>query len=509
MTSPLNEAAVEQAAIDWMKGLGWQYVYGPDIGPDGATPERESYGQVVLEQRLRDALAEINPALPPDALDDAFRRITRLEGASLEQRNRAFHKMLIDGVDVEYPVGEGRIRGARVAFVDWGNPSLNDWLAVNQFTVVEHNNERRPDIVLFVNGLPLGVIELKNPLDKDADAGAAWNQLQTYKAEIPSLFDFNELLMISDGMEARMGSLTAGLEHFKPWRTISGEEVADPNLPQLQVMLDGICEHQRLLDLIHDFIVFEGDGNVVPVKKIARYYQFHAVRAALEETLRAATLQAEAVGIAERRGRYTSGQQAGGDPGDRRIGVVWHNPGSGKSLTMACFAGALIRHRALDNPTIVVLTDRNDLDGQLHGEFSKWSELLRQEPVEVKTRTDLRDKLSRRSGGVVFTTIQKFMPEVRGDRFPMLSDRSNIVVIADEAHRSQYGFIDGFARHIRDALPHASFIGFTGTPIEHGDANTRAVFGNYISIYDVVQFPGGRLHGTRGVREPYRPTGPG
>ena len=293
--------------------------------------------------------------------------------------------------------------------------------------------------------------------------------------------------MISDGMEARMGSLTAGLEHFKPWRTISGEEVADATLPQLQVMLEGICDQQRLLDLIHDFIVFEGDGNVVPVKKIARYYQFHAVRAAVEETLRATTLQAEAVGIAERGGRYSTGQQAGGDPGDRRIGVVWHNPGSGKSLTMACFAGALIRHRALDNPTIVVLTDRNDLDGQLHGEFSKWSELLRQEPVEVKTRTDLRDKLSRRSGGVVFTTIQKFMPEVRGDRFPMLSNRRNIVVIADEAHRSQYGFIDGFARHIRDALPHASFIGFTGTPIEQGDANTRAVFGNYISIYDVVQ----------------------
>ena len=487
MTSPLNEAAVEQASIDWLKGLGWQYSYGPDIGPDGATPERESYGQVVLGQRLRNALAEINPVLPPDALDDAFRRITRLEGASLEQRNRGFHRMLIDGVDVEYPVGEGQMRGARVAFVDWQNPSLNDWLAVNQFTVVEHNNERRPDIVLFLNGLPLGVIELKNPLDKDADAGAAWNQLQTYKAEIPSLFDFNELLMISDGMEARMGSLTAGLEWFKPWRTITGEDLADPNLPQLQVMLQGVCDQQRCLNLIHDFVVFEGDDSGVPVKKIARYYQFHAVQAAMEETLRAAALQRETAGIAEGRSRYESGQLTGGDPGDRRIGVVWHNPGSGKSLTMACFAGALIRHRAMDNPTIVVLTDRNDLDGQLHGEFSRWHELFRQVPVQADTRADLRDKLSVQSGGVVFTTIQKFLPEERGDRFPMLSDRRNIVVIADEAHRSQYDFIDGYARHMRDALPNASFIGFTGTPIELADANTRAVFGNYISIYDVVQ----------------------
>ena len=487
MTSPLNEAVVEEAALGWLKGLGWQYAYGPDIGPDGATPERESYGQVVLGQRLRDALAEINPALPAPALQDAFRRVTRPEGATLEQRNRAFHRMLFEGVNVEYPAGGGAMRGANVKVIDFDNPSLNDWLAVNQFTVVERNNERRPDIVLFVNGLPLGVIELKNPLDKDADAGAAWNQLQTYKVEIPSLFDCNELLMISDGMEARMGSLTAGLEWFKPWRTITGEDLADPDLPQLQVMLQGVCDQQRCLNLIHDFVVFEGDDSGVPVKKIARYYQFHAVQAAMEETLRAAALQLETAGIADSSGRYESGQLAGGDPGDRRIGVVWHNPGSGKSLTMACFAGALIRHRAMDNPTIMVLTDRNDLDGQLHGEFSRWHELLRQVPVQADTRADLRDKLSVRSGGVVFTTIQKFLPEERGDRFPMLSDRRNIVVIADEAHRSQYDFIDGYARHMRDALPNASFIGFTGTPIELADANTRAVFGNYISIYDVVQ----------------------
>ena len=439
---------------------------------------------MVLERRLRDALAGLNPALPADALDDAFRRLTRPEGATLEARNRAFHRMLVDGVTVEYRDGEGRVRGTQALAVDFDDPANNDWLAVNQLTVTENQNRRRPDVVLFVNGLPLGVIELKNPADEDATVWTAWQQLQTYKAELPTLFSMNELLVVSDGNEARVGTLTAGREWFKPWRTVTGEGLADPHMTELQVMLEGVCAPDRLLALVRDFIVFEDDGGGALSKKMAGYHQLHAVRVAVDETLRAAELRRKVIAEVDE-GHYEAGRKPGGNPGDRRVGVVWHTQGSGKSLTMAFYAGAVVREPAMENPTIVVLTDRNDLDDQLFGTFSRCQDLLRQPPVQAESRADLRGKLSVESGGVVFTTIQKFFPEEKGDTHPTLSDRRNVVVIADEAHRSQYDFVDGYARHMRDALPLASFVGFTGTPIELQDANTRAVFGDYISIYDI------------------------
>ena len=481
----LTEADVEQAALVWLEGLGWRVAHGPDIAPGAPEAERADYGQVVLERRLRDALVLLNPGLPAEALDDAFRRLTHPEGATLEARNRAFHRMLVNGVTVEYRAGDSRIVGAQIRAVDFDDPAANDWLAVNQFTVTENRNTRRPDVVLFVNGLPLGVIELKNPADEDATIWTAWQQLQTYKAELPSLFSMNEALMVSDGTQARIGTLTAGREWFKPWRTVSGEGLADPAMPELQVMLEGVCKPARFLSLVRDFLVFEDDGGGALDKKMAGYHQLHAVQVAVTETLRAAEVQAADRRVAEEGGRYESGRKPGGDPGDRRIGVVWHTQGSGKSLTMAFYAGAIVREPAMANPTIVVLTDRNDLDDQLFGAFSRCRDLLRQPPTQAANRADLRNKLSVESGGVVFATIQKFFPEEKGDTHPTLSERRNIVVIADEAHRSQYDFIDGYARHMRDALPNASFVGFTGTPIELQDANTRAVFGDYISIYDI------------------------
>ena len=475
-----TESEVEQAALDWLAGLHWSIVHGPDIAPDTPNSERADYEQVILERRLRDALIRLNPNLPSEALDDAFRRLTRPEGSTLGARNRAFHRMLVDGVTVEYRNAEGAVRGAQARVIDFDEPDRNDWLAVNQFTVTENKHERRPDVVLFINGLPLALIELKNPADEEATVWSAWQQLQTYKNELPTLFAFNAALIVSDGVNTRIGSLIAGREWFKPWRTIGGQELAPVFLPDLQVLIEGVLEKRRFLSLLRDFIVFEDDGSGMLVKKMAGYHQFHAVEVAVAETLRAAELKQ-----AEEPGRYESGSKPGGAPGDRRIGVVWHTQGSGKSLTMAFYAGRIIRERVMGNPTIVVMTDRNDLDDQLFGTFTRCQDLLRQPPVQAENRSDLRAKLVVESGGVVFTTIQKFFPEDKGDRHPVLSGRRNIVVIADEAHRSQYDFIDGFARHIRDALPNASFIGFTGTPIELQDANTRAVFGDYISIYDI------------------------
>ena len=479
----LSESVVEQAALDWFRGLGYDVVGGPDM-PPGPQSLRESYAEAIFPSVVRSALDRLNPNLPTDALDDAFRRLTRPEGSNLESRNRAFHRLAVNGVTVEYRDDRGAIRGAQVQVLDFEQPSSNDWLVVNQFTVAEGNHERRPDIVLFVNGLPLAVVELKNPADEDATIRSAWQQLQTYRAELPSLFAFNAVLAVSDGVEARLGTLTAGWEWFKPWRTISGEELAPVFLTELQVAIEGAFEKRRFLALLRDFIVFEDDGGGRLAKKIAGYHQFHAVETAVGETLRAAELQ-RATDVGEERGRYESGRKPGGNPGDQRIGVVWHTQGSGKSLTMAFYAGRIIREPAMANPTVVVLTDRNDLDDQLFGTFARCRDLLRQPPVQVESRADLRSKLAVEAGGVVFTTIQKFFPEEKGDRHPRLSERRNIVVIADEAHRSQYDFIDGFARHMRDALPNASFIGFTGTPIELQDANTRAVFGDYISIYDI------------------------
>ena len=480
-----TESDVEEAALDWLADLGWSVAHGPDIAPDTPYAERVDYGTVVLEGRLCTALEQLNLGLPSEALDDAFHKLVHPDGSTLEARNRAFHRMVVDGVTVEYRIDDGRVRGVQARVIDFENPANNDWLGVNQFTVSENKNTRRPDIVLFVNGLPLGIIELKNPADEEATIWTAWHQLQTYQAELPTLFAMNATLIVSDGIEARIGTLTAGREWFKPWRTISGETLADPHIPQLQVLLGGVCEPGRFLSLVQDFIVFEDEASGALVKKMAGYHQFHAVEVAVTETLRAAELERTAERIDEGGDHYESDRKPGGAPGDRRIGVVWHTQGSGKSLTMAFYAGAIIREPAMANPTIVVLTDRNDLDDQLFGTFSRCQDLLRQPPVQAESRANLRNKLSVESGGVVFTTIQKFFPEEKGDTHPTLSQRRNIVVIADEAHRSQYDFIDGFARHMRDALPKASFVGFTGTPIELQDANTRAVFGDYISIYDI------------------------
>ncbi len=486
-----TESVVEGAALAWLEALGYRVLHGPDVaaGEPGAERNDPKYGDVLLERRLRQALVRLNSGLPPDALDDAYRKLTHVDAPSLVERNRAVHRMLVDGVTVEYRRKDGSVAGAQARVIDFDAPANNDWLAVNQFTVSEDQHTRRPDVVLFINGMAVAVIELKNPADENATVWSAFQQLQTYQAQVPALFAANAVLLASDGVQARIGTLGAGKEWFKPWRTITGREDAPQQQPELQVVLEGVFEQRRFLDLLRYFIVYEdsaaaGGGGGKLVKKMAGYHQFHAVNAAVEETLRAAqSLAAERV--AEAPGRYEAGKRPGGQPGDRRVGVVWHTQGAGKSLTMAFYAGRVILHPAMANPTIVVLTDRNDLDDQLFGTFARCRDLLRQPPVQAADRADLRAKLAVASGGVVFTTIQKFFPEEKGDRHPVLSERRNIVVIADEAHRSQYDFIDGFARHMRDALPHASFIGFTGTPIEKTDANTRAVFGDYISVYDI------------------------
>ena len=620
----LTESEIESAALDWLAGLGYQVFFGPDIAPDMPAAEREHYGRVVLEYRLRQALARLNPQVPADVIDEAFRKLTRPDWPSLVANNHALHRMLVEGITVECsspspqpspngrgsnyhggyeflglcqrarelrrsqtqsekmlwellrdrqmlglkfrrqhqigdyivdfychdanlvveldgPVheatkkkdakrdaflkslgihvirfrneqvyaelesvlaaiadacllstsgrgagGEGSRRHEIVKVIDFDDPAANEFLAVNQFTVVEGAGASprgrgggegvgatRPDIVLFINGLPLAVMELKNAATENATVWSAFNQLQTYKTQIPSLFSFNEALVISDGVEARIGTLTADREWFMPWRTIEGEKLADTKLPQLEVLLKGVFEKRRFLDLIRHFIVFEDVGGGVLIKKMAGYHQYHAVNLALDSTVRAA-----------------------GAGGDKRIGVVWHTQGSGKSLTMAFYAGRVVLHPAMENPTLVVITDRNDLDDQLYGTFARCHELLHQQPVQAASRQHLRELLTTASGGVVFTTVHKFFPTDGEDlpapgtarqagQHPLLSDRRNIVVIADEAHRSQYDFIDGFARHMREALPNTSFIGFTGTPIELTDKNTRAVFGDYISIYDI------------------------
>lgn len=478
----LSESNVEEVCLDWLAELGWQVVRGSHIAPEATGAERDDYGQVILERRLRESLVRLNPELPASALTDAVHKLTRLEGATVEVRNRAFHLMLVNGVNVEYRES-GVVRGAQVRILDVESPGNNNWLATNQFTVTENRHRRRPDIILFVNGLPLCIIELKNPTDPNATTRMARQQLQTYKMELPTLFSMNEMLMVSDVTEARVGTITSEWEWFKPWRDLPGAESTN-NVTDLKTMLYGIAEPNSFLSLIRDFIVFDDDGAGSITKKMAGYHQFHAVRVAMGETIRAAARRNDGDTLG---GRYNvkSGDRHGGSLGDRRIGVVWHTQGSGKSLTMAFYAGAIIREPAMGNPTIVVITDRNDLDDQLFGTFSRCHDLLRQPPVQADSRADLRHRLSVESGGVIFTTIQKFFPSEKGDRHPALSERRNIVVIADEAHHSQYDFIDGFARHMRDALPNASFIGFTGTPIELNDANTRAVFGEHISIYDI------------------------
>jgi type I restriction enzyme R subunit len=475
-----TESVIEEAALDWLKELGYTFVPGGDIAPGEPAAERENYGQVILEGRLQAALRRINTEAPAEALEDAFQKVTRQRSPGLLDNNRAFHKMLSDGIEVEY-LSQGRIKGDKVWLVDFDDLDNNDWLAVNQFTVVENHINRRPDVVIFVNGLPLAVIEIKNAADERATIWSAFNQLQTYKNEITPLFVYNEALIISDGTHARIGTLSADKERFMPWKTIAGDNLADEHSIELEVLLRGVFEKRRFLDLMRYFIVFESDGREEPIKKMAGYHQFHAVNMAVEQTRRASMEKGNF--IRERKGHYLTRPQRDAKPGDHRIGVVWHTQGSGKSLTMAFYAGRIVLEPSMQNPTIVVITDRNDLDNQLFGTFSRCKDLLRQSPVQAESREDLAHILrTSASGGVIFTTIQKFISGGEA-----LSDRHNIVVIADEAHRSQYDFIDGYANAMHEALPNASFIGFTGTPIELKDANTRAVFGDYVSIYDIQQ----------------------
>ena len=483
--SHFTESVVEQAALAWLESIGYLIVSGPEIAPGEMAAERDGYGQVVLDRRLRQSLQSLNPAVPSDALEEAFRKLTRPDSPSLVANNHVIHKYLVEGVPVEYQRADGSIGGDLVRVFDYADPENNEFLAVNQYTVVEDQHERRPDVVIFVNGLPIAVIELKNAATGNATIWSAFNQLQTYKRQIPALFAFNEALVISDGVQARIGTLTADREWFMPWRTIEGEELADTKLPQLQVVLEGVFQKRRLLDLIRHFIVFEDVGGGVLVKKMAGYHQYHAVNVAVQETVRACLPPPESpMQAQDGEGTYFAKGHPDARPGDHRVGVVWHTQGSGKSLTMAFYAGRVVLHPAMENPTLVVITDRNDLDDQLYGTFARCHELLRQPPVQAQSRANLRELLTTASGGVVFTTVHKFFPADRGD-YPLLSSRRNIVVIADEAHRSQYNFIDGFARHMREALPNAAFIGFTGTPVELTDKNTRAVFGDYISIYDI------------------------
>jgi type I restriction enzyme, R subunit len=458
-----DENVAELALLEWLGELGWSVLPGPSIAPGESGAERETYRDVVLRGRLHAALAQLNPDLSANALDAVERKLLARESPALVLENRRLHRLLVDGVEVEVPADGGDVRGVLARVIDFEHPEANDWLAVNQLTVEEGHAHRRPDVVLYVNGLPLVVVELKNPADEDATIWSAHNQLQTYKLEIPSLLVTNVLLAVSDGVDARLGTLTGEKEWFLPWRTVDGEALAPAGANLLAVLAQGVFAKERLLELVRHFVVFEDDGANV-LKKVAGYHQFHATLKAVETTVHATRPE-----------------------GDRRAGVVWHTQGSGKSLTMTFFAGKLVLEPALGNPTIVVLTDRNDLDDQLFAVFSRSAELLRQAPVQARDRADLRELLSVASGGIVFTTIQKFVPEEKGDRFPLLTDRRNVIVIADEAHRSQYDFVDGFARHLRDGLPNAAFVAFTGTPVELEDRDTRNVFGDYIDVYDIHQ----------------------
>lgn len=483
-----TESEVEEAALYYFDQLGYTILGGGDIAPNEPQAERTDYKEVILENRLRSALAQINPQIPSSALDEVVQQVLRSETQNLFENNRRFHRLLTEGIPVSYQKGvgeatpmESRIIHNQAWLIDWNNPENNDWLVVNQFTVIENHKNHRPDVVVFINGLPLAVIELKNAADENADIDKAFNQLQTYKRNIPSLFTYNEALIISDGIYARIGSITSDRERFMPWRTIEGSDLAPKGMPELEVVIRGVFEKARFLDLIRFFIVFEIDEETI-TKKMAGYHQYHAVNQAVAKTVKATSPE-----------------------GDKRVGVIWHTQGSGKSLSMAFYAGKIVQHPAMKNPTLVVLTDRNDLDDQLLTTFSKCQDLLRQQPVQASDRADLKAKLQVASGGVIFTTIQKFAPDERGGEYEILSDRRNIVFIADEAHRSQYGLkarvvkpknketgeetgayiAYGFAKHLRDALPNASFIGFTGTPIDKTDASTRQIFGEDIDTYDI------------------------
>jgi type I restriction enzyme R subunit len=487
----ITEDQLEQLAIQWFQDTGWSYANGMEISPEGSAPERADFRTVVLKARLASAVRKLNPQLPPAAVEEVVHVVTTPTETSLARRNYAFHRLLMDGVKVEFTNTQGEKETDNAQFIDFQNPERNDFLVVNQFTVAGTKKPRRSDLVVFLNGLPLGIIELKNPADMNADVWKAYQQLQTYKEEIADLLVFNEALVVSDGMNARLGSLTATPERFMPWRTIAKEDEKPDLKFELEKVVRGFFRPDLFLDYIPYFVLFEEEGDAL-IKKIAGYHQFHGVREAVRVTLIAAATE-ESARVNEERATY--GREV--VPGSRKAGVFWHTQGSGKSISMACYAGKLLQQPEMNNPTLVVVTDRNDLDGQLYQQFCAAKDLLRQMPEQAESREELREKLSaRQSGGIIFTTVQKFSLTQEEETHPALCDRANVVVIADEAHRSQYGtkgrlnqktgyYVFGYAKHMRDVLPNASFIGFTGTPISLEDKDTRGVFGDYVSIYDI------------------------
>jgi type I restriction enzyme, R subunit len=470
MVSVFNEATVEDAALEYLRQLGWVAEFGPHLAPDGLRPERSSYEQVYLRDRLRAAARRINPD-HSDLVDEAVKRLERAESQSELAENLRVHRLLVEGVPVEYRDPDGGLRTVPVRLIDFDEPGNNDWLAVNQFTIVGSKN-RRPDVLVFVNGIPLGLLELKNLANANATLKTAWNQIQTYRHDIPAVFTANAVTVISDGTSAAMSTFSGGFEHYAPWKTIDGREVVT-GLPALEVLIKGVFEPTRFLDLVRNFVLFSDEAHGL-VKRVAKYHQYWAVNTAVDSSVDAA-----------------------GPQGDRRGGVVWHTQGSGKSIEMLLYAAKVMRDPRMGNPTLVFLTDRNDLDDQLFGEVFAPAQILPERPVQASSRADLRTQLRRASGGIIFTTLQKFAPEAGGDTNPVLTDRRNVVVVADEAHRSQYGFSEtlaadgtlksGLAKHMRDALPGATFLGFTGTPIESTDKSTRAVFGDYIDVYDLTR----------------------
>lgn len=473
--SLISEDQLEKMCISWFEDVGYDYICGYDIAPDGPAPERADYRQIILHDRLLDRLAVINPHIPAETLEQVALQLAKPETPILIKNNKAFHQFLLEGVKVTFKDVSGEEKTDYVRLIDFDTVGNNQFLVVNQYTITGTKGNRRPDVIVFVNGLPISVLELKNPADSNADIWSAYQQLRTYKEELPDLFTFNEALVISDGVHARVGSLTANKERFMAWRTVAHEKDRPPFEYALETLVKGFFQPELLLDYIRHFVLFEQD-NGVTIKKIAGYHQFHAVRAAVDATVSATKAQ---------------GDKAG------KAGVVWHTQGSGKSISMVCYAGKLLAQPSMNNPTIVVVTDRNDLDGQLHDTFGMAAETLKQSPVQAGDRDELREMLaSRQSGGIIFTTVQKFALEEKETTHPVLSERKNIVVVSDEAHRSQYGdkaklnpktgkYTFGYSKHMRDALPGASFIGFTGTPIDTGDKDTRAVFGDYVSVYDI------------------------
>jgi type I restriction enzyme R subunit len=512
MSNRITENTIEEFAIELLEHLGYQYIYAPDIAPDfenqnSPIENRNSYEEVLLTERLREAVRRINPAIPIGAQEEALKEVQRIHSPDLIANNEAFHRMLTEGINVSYQK-DGQQRGDLVWLIDFENPENNDFIVANQFTVIENGNNKRPDVILFVNGIPLVVIELKNPADENATVKSAFKQLQTYKEVIPSLFTYNGFMVISDGLEAKAGSLSADFSRFMAWRSADGKEEASNLVSQLETLINGMLNKETLLDIIRHFIVFEklkkedaktGQITISTVKKLAAYHQYYAVNRAVESTVRASGyLPKKEISLSmvkEPPESYGLKGVKSQPAGDRKGGVIWHTQGSGKSLSMVFFTGKIVL--ALDNPTVLVITDRNDLDDQLFDTFAASTQLLRQEPKQAKDREDLKEKLKVASGGVIFSTIQKFQPE-EGNVYETLSERENIVVIADEAHRTQYGFKAklnketgaikyGFAKYMRDALPNATYIGFTGTPIEKDDKNTPAVFGNYIDVYDIAQ----------------------